>query len=326
MKNSIGLLLLAVWLVIFIPCLSAAPSLPPLVKAAQDGNLKKVEQLVERGAKINEKLSNGSTALETAAANGRLEIIEYLLSINAGDPREAFRLALMHKRIDAAKIFVDKESVDVNINASYFRTLLTDDKVPFNQRLQNVNTITNGKLNSPYILQIVQPQYYPDVIDFFNINLIDRVDTLGNTILHTAARYNNADLVKYLLDRNFNVNLLDNNNHTALFYCITSFGPSINWNNPVIEDESTAKINYISDMPYYSNPIDVKMRQAQIGNLLLEAKININQQNKSGWTVLHFANVSYPAGPKEFLIEMGANQNIRTNLGRTAADISMLRN
>jgi ankyrin repeat protein len=326
MKNNIGLFLIAVMLVVIIPCLSAAPYSPPLVTAAQDGNLRRVRQLVERGADINEKSVYDHTALERAASNGHLEIVEYLLSKNAGDPQKAFQNALSSKHIAVAKLFVDRETVNVNNSASYFRTLLNDNAVPFRRRMENVNTITNGKLDSPYILQIVQPQYYQDVMEFFNINLSDKVDALGNSILHIAARYNNVDLVKYLLDKNFNVNLLDNNNQTALFYCITSFGPSINWNNPVIEDESTAKINYISDMPYYSNPTDVRTRQGQVGILLMDAKININQQNKSGWTVLHFAYVSYPAGPKETLIERGANQTIKTNFGRTAADILALRN
>ena len=153
----------------------------------------------------------------------------------------------------------------------------------------------------------------------------DKVDELGNSILHVGAMRNNLNLIKYLLENNFDVNVLDNNNHTALFYCITSFGSLINWNDPIVENETTARINYISDMPLYRDPIEFRMRQANIGLLLLDAGININQQNKSGWTVLHFANASYPAGPRETLIERGADQNLKTNFGRTAVDIWALR-
>jgi hypothetical protein len=74
-------------------------------------------------------------------------------------------------------------------------------------------------------------------------------------------------------------------------------------------------------MPQYYNPVDFRIKQAQIGILLLDAGININQQNTAGWTVLHFSYASYPTGPKETLIERGADQNLKTNFGRTAAEI-----
>jgi ankyrin repeat protein len=326
MKKSIGFLILVVSLGIFVSCLSIGSSAPPLVTAAQDGKLEKVKQLVEGGADINEKSRYGHTALERAADNGHLEVVNYLLSKNAKDPQKAFQSALRNNYADVAKLFVDGGFVDINFNAQYFRSFLNNKEVAFEQRMQNVKYIAGDKLNSPYLLELVEPEYYQQMIDFFNINLEDKTDALGNSILHIAAMRNNLNLVKYLLERKFDVNVLDNNNHTAMFYCITSFGPSIDWSNPVIEDETTARINYVSDMPYYSNSNDIKMRQAQIGILLLDSGINVNQQNNSGWTVLHFACASYPAGPQETLIERGADQNLKTNFGRTSADILALKN
>jgi ankyrin repeat protein len=325
MKKSIESLLLVLSFGLFVFCLSCISLAPPLVNAAQDGKLEKVKKLVDGGADINEKSRYGHTALERAADNGHLEIVDYLLSKNAKDPQKAFQSALRNNYADVAKLFVDGGFVNINFNAQYFRSLLNKKEVTFEQRMQNVKYIAGDKLNSPYLLELVEPVYYQQMIDFFNINLEDKTDALGNSILHIAAMRNNLNLVKYLLEKKFNVNVLDNNNHTALFYCITSFGPSINWNNPIIEDETTAKINYISDMPYYSNSNDIKMRQAQIGTLLLDSRINVNQQNNSGWTVLHFACASYPTGPQETLIERGVNQNLKTNFGRTAADILALK-
>jgi ankyrin repeat protein len=57
---------------------------------------------------------------------------------------------------------------------------------------------------------------------------------------------------------------------------------------------------------------------------LLNAGININQQNYAGWTVLHFAAAAYPEGLRELLIQYGANPEVRTNMNRTIDDILQL--
>jgi len=325
MKNIIVFLLLIISLFGMASC-ATVDSSPALVSAAQTGNFDNVKRLVEVGADVNERSRYGHSALEQAALNGHLEIVEYLLSKNANDPRRAFQNALRNNHINIAKLIVEGEYFNINHNAQYFSSILNNNQISFAQRMQNVKYITGDKLNSPYLLALVDIENYQQIIEYFNINLNDKTDVLGNSILHVGAMRNNFNLVKYLLENKFNVNVLDNNNHTALFYCITSFGPSINWNIPIIENETTARINYISDMPFYRDPTDLKMRQAQIGILLLDYGIKVNQQNNSGWTVLHFASASYPAGPRAILIERGADQNIKTNYGRTDADIMALRN
>ena len=323
--KKINIFLLLVLSFIGIASCVTVSSSPALVSAAQAGKLDNVKQLVEAGADINEKSRFGHSALEQAASNGHLEIVEYLLSKNASDPQKAFQNALRNNHTNIAKLIADGEYFNINHNAQYFNSILNNNQISFSQRMQNVKDITGDKLNSPYLLALVDAENYQQVIEYFKINLNDKTDALGSSILHVGAMRNNLNLVKYLLENNFNVNVLDNNNHTALFYCITSFGPNINWNLPIIENETTAKINYISDMPFYMDPTDLKMRQAQIGILLLDHGIKINQQNSSGWTVLHFASASYPVGPRDTLIERGADQNIKTNYGRTAADIIALR-
>jgi ankyrin repeat protein len=184
-----------------------------------------------------------------------------------------------------------------------------------------VKEITGDKLTSPYIIALVEPENYQKAIDFFGISLTDRADAFGRSILHVAAYRNNYDLVKYLLEYKFNINVLDDNNQTALFYAITVFGPSIDWTNPIIEDETTAKIKFVSDMPYYGNPQAVQQKQVSIVTALLDSGINVNQQNKTGWTVLHFAASFYPEGLRELLVSKGADQGLKTNLSRTANDI-----
>jgi ankyrin repeat protein len=327
MKKIVSVFLATCFLCFLFSCVSSGTKRPPLYQAVLDDNILKVRQLVEAGADINSGV-RGTTPLEIAASKGNLEIVEYLLSRGAQNPERAFIVALDNRHANVVKYFIDSGHVDADINkyARYFRAYLNDKDTPFEQRMQNIKEITGDRLNSPYLLALVEQENYQRVNDFFRIQLTARVDELNNTILHIAADHNNDSLVTYLLERNFNVNLLNNNNHTALFYAITIYGPSINWANPIIENEASARINFSSDMPFYFNPQNVQERQIRIVTSLLNKNININQQDKSGWTVLHFACRSYPAGLQELLISKGANQTLKTTFGRTSADMLELRN
>lgn len=305
-------------------CMSYKSSFPPLYKAVLDGNIEKVKMLVENGEDINAG-AYGYTPLECAAEQGELNILKYLLSKDAQTPQKAYERAVSKKQDDIAKFLLDKGYVDINNSAHLFYSILKDKEVPIEERMMKVKELTDGKLTSPYLLALVESEQYSKVIDFFEINLTDKADALGNSILHVAAKRNNYDLLMYLLENEFDINTLDNRNHTALFYAITVFGAKIDWHNPVIEDESTAHIKFVSDMPYYNDPRSVQQTQVKIVYALLEAGINLDQQDSYGWTVLHFASAAYPEGLQELLIAKGADQSLNTNYGRTAADILALR-
>jgi len=328
MKNICKIMLMISIAGLYVSCVSFGTDMPPLYRAARNGNLTRVIHLVERGEDINATDRFRNTPLEVAAAQGHLEIVSYLLANNARDPERAFQRSVRNRHTDIIKYFINGNYIDINMdtNVLAFRQFFEDREETFEQRMQNIKFLTNGKMNSPNILRLISPEYYQDAVDFFDINLSDRIDILGNTILHVAARLNNVNLVKYLLENDFDVNLLDNNGHTALFYNITSFGSSINWAIPIIENETTARINYIGDPPFWSNPFGVRMRQAEISLLLLDAGINVNQQNNAGWTVLHFAGISNWPGRMELFIERGADQQLKTNFGRTASELFELRN
>ena len=57
--------------------------IPPLHEAAGRGDTAKVQLLLDKGADINAKDSNGETALMEAADNGHLEVVKQLLAKGA---------------------------------------------------------------------------------------------------------------------------------------------------------------------------------------------------------------------------------------------------
>lgn len=62
---------------------SFAQDLPPLVKAASEGDKKAVETLLKKGSSVNEKSSYNNSALHTAIANDHTEVAKILINKGA---------------------------------------------------------------------------------------------------------------------------------------------------------------------------------------------------------------------------------------------------
>jgi ankyrin repeat protein len=244
-------------------------------------------------------------------------------------PVRRFALALQNSQYDEARAMVDA-GFDCNENAFAFKLLFERTDLTSEQKVQIAKEVSNDTLVSPSILLNIKPEDYQAAIDGFRLDFetkmsftgsLNKQIDVGTTILHIAAQRNDAALMGCLLKADIDVNALDENGHTALFYAVTVFGPSINWDSPITENEKTAKINFTSDMPFFSNASLVRQKQMAIIFALLEAGINVNQQNYAGWTASHFAAIAYPASFRTLLIEHGADPALKTNGGRTVDDV-----
>jgi len=90
--------------------------LTPLMSAARYGKLDMVKLLLVRGANVNVKNSDGTTALKLASGGGYTEIVKLLLdrgaNVNACDEgnRTALHLATLENHADIVKILIEKNA------------------------------------------------------------------------------------------------------------------------------------------------------------------------------------------------------------------------
>lgn len=321
-KMSYGLFTFMVF-GLLVSCVSA-PKAPPLSQAIMSNNASKVESLLAQDIDINETYY-GKTPLERAAMQGNLEIVKLLMNKGAQNVEKAFGEAVSRKNIEVAQYIAENGGFNINDLATSFYPIFNDKNISIVDRIATVKLISNNKLNSSLVLAYVEPIYYQQVIDALEIDINSRSGLLSDSLLHVATKRNNLDLVLYLLENKFNINTLNANNQTALVYAITVYGADIDWNAPVIENEETAKIKFISDMPYYSNPQEIQRKQVGIVNALINAGIDLNNQDKYGWTVLHYAAAAYPQGLLDLLVSNGGDVEIKTNLGKNVMQVKALR-
>ena len=93
-----------------------------LSMAAYNGEDQIVKYLIQNGANVNGKFKNGDTILMWAASNGKIDIIKELISYGANinekdmDGYTALFRAISTGNEKVVKLMVDIEGVDVNAN------------------------------------------------------------------------------------------------------------------------------------------------------------------------------------------------------------------
>jgi len=295
----------------------------PLYRAINHGSLEEVKQVLESGMDINDHIGWSYFPLEYAAQEGQTKIVEYLFSQGAENINIAYQQALLRRKYDTAKSIYQTGEIYYFIYEDIFRyrSMNTAEKIDIFRK------ITNNQLSNNYLLFCAQPEEYDGIKEKYSIDISSIITENGETLLHIAARRSNTALIEYLISNNCDINALDKNGNTALFYAISSAGPNINWQAPFFEDQKLVNVNILSVPTRGDTPFPNLQAQREQGDriintikILCENGINLNAQNTLGWTALHLSYVKYSEVLRELLNSYGANNKIKTKTGRLPED------
>ncbi len=257
-------------------------------------NINTVKKLIASGEDVNQKYY-GYYPIERVKNN--FELVKILIEAGAEGKEKYFANAIWNQYDDEIiQYFCENDLVDSNKYVRGFRNYFRDNGKSIEDICAKVKAITVGELTNPMILSLVTPDKYDAVCEVLNPDF-NYKDEMGNSLIHLASKSineNSLELIKYAVKKGVGINCLNSSNQTALLFAATYYGPLINWENPVNENEESAKINFIGDMPYYGNARAIQKAQVEVVMFLLDNKINVNQIDDFGWTVLHYASAAYP--------------------------------
>ncbi|MEK6745729.1 MAG: ankyrin repeat domain-containing protein [Pseudomonadota bacterium] len=200
----------------------------PLIKAASNGNLQEVAELLADGAPVNGRDSEKRTALIAAAYLGKNEICALLLDNAASlaqkdkDGYSALDFAAARGLVDTVKLLLSKsKQPDVYYHTHYAMMM----KAAFSSVIE---FMPKGKGKIPYVNRISPEDKTPlhvaasggsvDLVDNMlkrgaKVNLTNRK---GQTPLHSAAMSNKAFVISQLLKKSAKINVADTEGNTPL--------------------------------------------------------------------------------------------------------------
>ncbi|AYN00399.1 ankyrin repeat domain-containing protein [Chryseobacterium sp. 3008163] len=217
-----------------------------MLDAAAQGNLKKLEEAINKGADINVRGNGYATALMNASLSNHPEVVSFLL----------------------------KKGALINAQDEVGEAALTRSVSSQNNEILNILLHAGA-----------------------NINLENKK---GISLLEYAISDRNYPVILTLLDHKIDVKSKDESTYLLKL---------ADWGTAV----GVAGLNGREIHP--SDKEEIKIMQK-----LIDMGVNVNQQNKKGWTALMVSVESAPLSIVQFLLDKGANVNSKDNLGWTALD------
>ena len=302
-----------------------------LMWAAADHHPATVKLLMERGAdwkvrsidretkvprlsaasSISPIARGGFTALSFAGREGDIESARVMLDggvdINYGDVdnTSALVVSIMNKQYTFAKYLIDR-GADVNLAGSYGRTALY---AIVDMRNEDYSALPNRKGEDPLpSLDIVQALLARGA----NVNLaltanlpgrsgMDAGDTTlgaGTTPLMRAARAGDAAVARLLLAKGADATLVTKDGNTALMFA--------------------AGVGYRD-----KNTRGLEKDALETLKIFVDAGFDVRQANSRGETALHGAADRGADSLVQFLVDRGAEINVKSKAGFTPLDVAM---
>ena len=237
------------------------------IKAARDGNLSKVTQMLEDGIDVNAHYENGNTALMWACVNEHTHVALALLEDDdiKVDLANDYGNTALHQASDKGMLAVVKKLIAKDANV--------------NKQNEDGNTalIVACKYKQPDVALVL--------LESKDIK-VDLKDEDGDTALHYASHQKMTEVVKKLIVKDADVNKQDKNGITALIWACYAKNTDIAL---ALLESKNIEVDLVDNNG--ETALHPASRQGMLAVIekLITKGTDVNKQNRNGYTALMHA-------------------------------------
>ena len=320
----------------------------PLHLASKKGHIEIVKLLIDNGAELEARMTDGTTPLHLASLHNQLPVVELLLAkgVNINVEKESGRTPLYSacekNNVEIVNALL-KKGANPNIirhipqkyNDSPLRLAIRNCNLDIIKLLiqygatevdnhysgfincdENVGKYLIDKFNFSKLL--LDTNLYKNINKFKivlennpNVHILDDVNS--NTALHVACISNNTEAVQLLLERDVNANLSNKDGNTPLLIACS------HGNLDIVKLLLKRAVTVNLSNKVGSTPLQIACLKGnlEIVKLLLESKADVNVLDKDGKSPLLFACYSGNLEIVKLLLEYKADVNVSNKDGIT---------
>lgn len=277
-----------------------------LIEAAEEGQVKEVRELIERGAKVNTvDEEEGITPLIAATIGGQVAIAQVLIQakadVNLGDKANDASPLMW-----AATLRPDKEAIEKGMQ-----------KLPPPEKKFEIGKMliaAGAEVNRRNAWGGTALQWAADEGNLLMVKLLlsseadsNVGDQQGLTPLIAAAHYDSAaylEIVQRLIEARAKLELSDVAGKTALMASTNNYGPAMT----TVLIKAGAKVNAVDRDGFSALMFACKSGRAEIAKVLIEAGAEINARSKDGRSTLKIARDAGFKPTIDVLLNAGASE------------------
>lgn len=295
------------------------------------------ELLDNNNIDLTKEIYNGMTSLGVAVYLGKPKAVEFLLDKGADihwksrDKQDLASLCIVggdHKEI--LNLLVDK---GLKLNPQHVDLLLSaignERKNILQYLLENGFSLSGANEIGQTLLELSVAYGNQKIVEYLasvgqDLNV---VNSKGQTLCHIAILYQKPAILKFLMDKGVDIQKPDGDGNTPLQLAFIHFRANKEITDfflghdlfPVLKDvSSNTRQSILSDM----TPLELSM--LIIKNQLLSEKVNLNETNMKGQTLVHAAVMAKDVGSLKWLDQCGVDLYKPDHQGQTPLELAVV--
>ncbi|OXU20262.1 hypothetical protein TSAR_004779 [Trichomalopsis sarcophagae] len=310
--------------------------------ACREDSAEVVKMLIEYKAKINVKTKDNITPLHIAVRNGNIEIVEYLLICGAetdcqdNQGKIPLQLAVEQRHVQIVDRLLERDPTADSVNnrkafkkalleyglrSDIYKCFVRRGFVPTPAEISEVAfaAVTKGYF---HIVESLLEMKCED-----NLLLFTTRNDIGDTLLHSATKTRQHDIVRLLISRKADVHAINNEGNTPIICAIE------NNDEHIVKTFLTEGVEAVRSFPLLLHTViqtkrDKSRRLLEL--ILQQSAADVDQRDEEleGSTALHLVcreAMKCDVELADLLLRKGANVNAATNQGTTALHMAASR-